>query len=179
MAAYSYAPSFPRNRNNNVPYAREPRPFDIPQVATREPPAPRTHMPLNPNPIPTPRENPRETVAKPPVSPPLPRQTAKAAPPSPPMVIKDRERGLSWQRIGFLGEVRPLALLFRFLLVLMSSRWKKGWLCPRVRDCRRERCSPRHQGRHQGVPQDKEIQDQALCRNQTSPRTTAPSHRLI
>ena len=38
-------------------------------------------------------------------SPPLPKQNTKVPPPSPPQVIRDAERAISYKRVGFLGEV--------------------------------------------------------------------------
>ena len=45
---------------------------------------------------------------KAPSSPPLPRQNSKTAPPSPPKVITDKSGRLSFNRVGFLGEVCTL-----------------------------------------------------------------------
>jgi hypothetical protein len=49
----------------------------------------------------------RQEAPKPkaPGSPPLPRQNTKTAPPSPPKIIKDNNRGLDYVRVGLLGEV--------------------------------------------------------------------------
>ncbi|KDQ07292.1 hypothetical protein BOTBODRAFT_149264 [Botryobasidium botryosum FD-172 SS1] len=102
MAAYTYA------RSRGVPQ-REPRPFDLPpaprsaqyqpQYTARDSVA--SKAPVHAN---YPTTNPREIPPKRPSSPPVPKQTAKAVPPSPPVVIKDVDRGLSWTRVGFLGE---------------------------------------------------------------------------
>ena len=43
--------------------------------------------------------------------PPLPRQNTKTAPPSPPQIIRDNLHSVSYQRVGFLGEVCVLLCL--------------------------------------------------------------------
>ena len=57
-------------------------------------------------PVAQPPEPPSSDKApKPPASPPLPRQNTRAAPPSPPQIIRDRAHAMSYRRVGFLGEV--------------------------------------------------------------------------
>jgi hypothetical protein len=68
--------------------------------------------------------------AQKPGSPPLPRQSVKTIPPSPPQVIRDHARQLEFLRIGLLGEVRfhvnleaLISSQYRVdLLVYMKSR---------------------------------------------------------
>ena len=70
--------------------------------SARHPLANANYQPANespPKPAPPPKA---------PSSPPLPRQNSKTAPPSPPKVITDKSGRLSFNRVGFLGEVRTL-----------------------------------------------------------------------
>ncbi|KAF6764483.1 other/PLK protein kinase [Ephemerocybe angulata] len=64
------------------------------------------HHNYNMPPPPTPPKNnvAEHQAAKPPGSPPLPRQNAKTRPPSPPKVITDTRGRMQFNRVGFLGE---------------------------------------------------------------------------
>ncbi|TDL22776.1 Pkinase-domain-containing protein [Rickenella mellea] len=72
------------------------------QHTRRAPFANSLNQPLPPIPATTSPAKPPQQ--KPPSSPPLPRQNSKTLPPSPPQIIRDGGRNLSFNRVGFLGE---------------------------------------------------------------------------
>lgn len=95
MAAHVY----PYNRMPPAPLAGPSKRYPLNTVNNNYGPIPTMKPPISPKPT--------DRQLKPPASPPLARQNSKTVPPSPPRIITDKA-GKSFQRIGFLGEVRRL-----------------------------------------------------------------------
>ena len=83
----------------------------------------------------TPASNDRENKGAP-VAPPqaknIPKSKDKVRPASPPPIIRDNHRTVSFEKVGFLGEVRhirpnPLAIASLTISLLLS-----GWFCTRI-----------------------------------------------
>ena len=59
----------------------------------------------------------------------LPKSKDKVRPASPPPIIRDNHRTLSFEKVGFLGEVRNLHPNSMAMTVLTGSFHPSGWFC--------------------------------------------------
>jgi hypothetical protein len=71
----------------------------------------------------------------------------KIRPASPPLIIRDKHSTLSFEKVGFLGEVRDIRPNLVAVTPLTISSLLSGWNCTRVRGQRPFRDSLRCQGR--------------------------------
>ena len=59
----------------------------------------------------------------------LPKSKDKVRPVSPPPIIRDNHRTLSFEKVGFLGEVCHILLIPVAMIALTVSLLLSGWLC--------------------------------------------------
>jgi len=92
----------------------------------------------------------------------LPRPKDKVRPASPPLIIRDNHRTHSFEKVGFLGEVRNIRPNRVAMTALTVSFPLSGWLCARIRGQGPFRNAPCYQGRQQRVTQDEKSKNQGL-----------------
>lgn len=110
------------------------------------------------------REN-RGTAAAPPQAKDnknLPKSKDKVRPASPPPIIRDNHRTLSFEKVGFLGEVRNLHPNPVPMTALTGSFPPSGWFCACIRGQGPFRNAPCYQGCQQRVTQDEKGKNQGL-----------------